>query len=534
MTPDSPVLPTPALEAEGLSLRIGGTTLLDQADFFVRRGEIVLLCGPSGSGKTVLLKLVAGVLRPGANGLVAEGRLRFEQTDLLAERPPPGRVGVLFQNHALFDELSPRENVLFALRHRALLRGARDGAGDESGQVAAAERLLSELGVGRVGRLRHLSGGQLQRVALARTLALDPDLILYDEPTTGLDPANAARVAEMIRAAHASRPRTTLIVTHDLEAFQGIAGEVLWLDPELGRIERLALEAARARSGTLAEIDGEGVAEAPPMPRAIRFLAATTDAVHAVALAVARLVPAWPRARYGVRYLLHYLRIAASPGAFVYVGTAGMLLGFVATYFAFDKMPKRGFTEPLFVDDILSALGFMMFRVLAPLLVTLLVAARTGAAFAADVGGKVYARQFDALRSFGVDPSRYLLTALLLGLLVAMPFLVWVMWWLSELTSLGVFLFTHPDRNYFFWDRAFHRGLVNEDFFLHWGWKWVVAKTEGCALGIAAISWFIGAREKLAADDVSRAVTRTVIAASLWVLVVHFLFSFFEFPPAMQ
>jgi ABC-type transporter Mla maintaining outer membrane lipid asymmetry permease subunit MlaE len=174
----------------------------------------------------------------------------------------------------------------------------------------------------------------------------------------------------------------------------------------------------------------------------------------------------------------------------------------------------------------------MLFRVLAPLLVTLLVAARTGAAFAADVGGKVYARQFDALRSFGVDPSRYLLTALELALLLAMPFLVWVMWWLGEFASLGVFLFTHPDRNYFFWDRAFHRGLINEEFPLHWGWNWVLAKTECCAFGIAAIAWFVGAREKLSADDVSRSVTRTVIAASLWVLVVHFLFAFFEFPQA--
>jgi ABC-type transporter Mla maintaining outer membrane lipid asymmetry ATPase subunit MlaF/ABC-type transporter Mla maintaining outer membrane lipid asymmetry permease subunit MlaE len=534
MSPELAVLPSPALEAEGLTLRIGGGTLLDAADFFVRRGEFVLLCGPSGSGKTVLLKLIAGVARPGAAGFTAHGKLRFEETDLLAQRPPPGRVGVLFQNHALFDELSARENVLFALRHRSLLPGARNGGASEADDTVAAERLLSSLGVGQIGRLRHLSGGQLQRVALARTLALDPDLILYDEPTTGLDPANAARVAAMIRDAHASRPRTTIVVTHDVEAFRGIATEVLWLDPTRAKLERMPLEQAVARATTLADTDGRGLTELPPPKWPLRFLERTADALHGAGIALLRLVPTWPRARYGVRYLLHYLRIAASPGAFVYVGVAGALLGFVATYFAFDKMPRRGFTEPLFVDDILSALGFMMFRVLAPLLVTLLVAARTGAAFAADIGGKVYARQFDALRGFGVDPSRYLLTGVILALLLAMPFLVWTMWWLAEATSMGVFLFTHPDRNAFFWERAFHRGLINEDFFLHWGWKWVVLKTEACAFGIAATSWFVGAREKLSSDDVSRSVTRTVIAASLWVLVVHFLFSFFEFPPPMQ
>src|SRR5262249_630493 len=202
---------------------------------------------------------------------------------------------------------------------------------------------------------------------------------------------------------------------------------------------------------------------------------------------------------------------------------------FVATYFTFEKMPRRDFTEPLFVDDVLSALGFMLYRVLAPVLVTLLVAARTGAAFAADVGSKVYAHQFDALRSFGVDPSRYLLTGMQLSLLITMPFLVSVMYLLARVTSLSVFLFTHADSTSFFWQHAFDRGLHWEGHWLLWGSGWVLLKVEACAFGIAAIAWFVGTREKLAADDVSRGVTRTVIAASLHVLLVHFVFAFFEF-----
>jgi ABC-type transporter Mla maintaining outer membrane lipid asymmetry ATPase subunit MlaF/ABC-type transporter Mla maintaining outer membrane lipid asymmetry permease subunit MlaE len=514
----------PTLLARDLGVRVGGATLLAAASFELRAGELLLLCGPSGAGKTVLLKLLAGVVRPGEGGLEAEGTLRFESTDLLAERPPAGRVGVLFQNHALFDELTARENVLFALRHRAGGANGTNGVADDG----AAERLLADLGVAGVGALRHLSGGQLQRVALARTLALDPDLVLYDEPTTGLDPANAARVATTIRAVHQRRERTTLVVTHDLEAFRGIASGVLWLDPARRTVERLSLDAAIVRTATLAETDGRGGAVAPPsLP--VRLLERTADALDGGALALRRLVPSWPRARYGLRYLAHYLRLAGSVGAFLYVGVAGLLLGFVATYFSFEKMPKRGFTEPLFNDEFLSALGFMLFRVLSPLLVTLLVAARTGAAFSADVGGKVHARQFDALRSFGVEPSRYLLTGMQVALLVAMPFLVWTMWWAAELSSCAVYLWTHPDRGFPFWDRAFHRALVNEDFLLQWGWKWVLAKTEACAYGIAATAWFVGAREKSAPEDVSRGVTRTVIVASLWTLFVHFLFSFFEY-----
>lgn len=215
------VLPSPAIEARALTLRMGGATLLEAADFTVRRGEIALLCAPSGAGKTVLLKLLAGVMRPGAGAFTADGALRYETTDLLAGAPPPGRVGILFQHHALFDELPARENVLFALRHR---RGARDGAaaGDAAarveGEVATARDLLDGLGVGGAGRLRHLSGGQLQRVALARTLALDPDLILYDEPTTGLDPITKRTIDDLIARGRDDYGTTGIVVSHDLRS----------------------------------------------------------------------------------------------------------------------------------------------------------------------------------------------------------------------------------------------------------------------------------------------------------------------------
>jgi ABC-type uncharacterized transport system YnjBCD ATPase subunit len=133
------VLPSPAIEARALTLRMGGATLLEAADFTVRRGEIALLCAPSGAGKTVLLKLLAGVMRPGTGAFTADGALRYETTDLLADAPPPGRVGILFQHHALFDELSPKENVLFARRHPLVA-----GRGEARGTMPIATAVVRE------------------------------------------------------------------------------------------------------------------------------------------------------------------------------------------------------------------------------------------------------------------------------------------------------------------------------------------------------------------------------------------------------
>ena len=112
------LLRLPLLEARGLSLEIGDTPLLRETDFHVRRGELVLIVGASGTGKSMLLKLIGGVARPGRRGLQAAGALTLEGEDILRRRPRPGQVGIVFQDHALFDELTALGNVQFALHHR--------------------------------------------------------------------------------------------------------------------------------------------------------------------------------------------------------------------------------------------------------------------------------------------------------------------------------------------------------------------------------------------------------------------------------
>ena len=511
----------PLVEADALELAVGGRVLLRSAQFTIRRGEMVALVGVSGTGKTLLGKLLSGVLHPRRGGIHVRGTLRFAGWDLTQRPPPPGRVGILFQNHALFDELDARENVLFALRHR---RRRPNHAPQR------AQELLESFGVPPRARPRTMSGGELQRLALARTLALEPELLVFDEPTTGLDPGNARRVGERIRDLHHKRGTTSLVITHDTEFVAPLADRVLLLDPTEKAIVEVSGEQTRERLLALGDDESEFTrAPLPPAGLLRPWLERTCDVLTAALWAIVHLVPAWPRLRYGLRYSLHYLRLSLSIGALAYLALAGAILGFVTTWFTFEHLPRRDWTEPLFIDEVLRALGYLLYRVLCPVLLTILVAARMGAAITADVGGKVYARQFDALRSFAVAPSRYLLTGILWSVLLSVPLLFALHFLCARTASHAVFLFGHQDHSSFFWDRAFHRSLRLDDSPLWRGTWWTLVKLELCALGIGAIAYFQGAREKQAADDVSRAVRRTIIGASVFVLLVHFGTSFFEF-----
>jgi ABC-type transporter Mla maintaining outer membrane lipid asymmetry permease subunit MlaE len=401
--------------------------------------------------------------------------------------------------------------------------------------------LLEELHVPVRVRTAALSGGQRQRLAIARTLAYDPHVILYDEPTSGLDLATAARVASLIRSTHATHPKTSIVVTHDYEALAPIADRIYLLDPETRALreiaphdwaqlnERLKPPPAMGAAGDSAADRGERGLIRHIARRAGDLLATTTDvAVQAAALPL-RLLPLWRSPLWGMRFLLHYLRLIAGPSAWVYIAISGLIIGFVATYFTFRFLPYAAYTEPLLIEDLLMSMGFALYRILVPVLATILIAARCGAAVASDVGGKAYGQQMDAMRTLGARPVRYLLTPILYSFLIGTPVLNLVGYLAASATSLVVFSATHPARGPDFWHLHFHRRLVVADQFNYHGAWWLLAKTLCCAVGIALIAYHRGARPKYSTRDVSNGITATILWSTLYVLVVHFVFAFIEF-----
>lgn len=188
----------------------------------IEAGEILTILGGSGTGKSVLLKLIIGLLRPEAGEILIEGEdiVPLRERELLRVRR---KVGMLFQGAALFDSLSVRENVAFPLReHTRMTEGEiRD----------RVEEVLLLVGMAGTGEKypAELSGGMKKRVGLARAIALAPRIVLYDEPTTGLDPRNVDKINELITDLRGKLQVTSVVVTHDLQSTFRISDRIALL-----------------------------------------------------------------------------------------------------------------------------------------------------------------------------------------------------------------------------------------------------------------------------------------------------------------
>lgn len=200
----------------GVDYSIGGKAIFRGLDIAIRRGAVTAIMGPSGTGKTTLLRLITGQLRADAGSVVVDGRdvARLDRRGLYALRR---RIGMLFQNGALLTDLDVFENVAFPLREHARL----------------PERLVRNLvltklhAVGLRGAARlmpqELSGGMGRRVALARAIVMDPEILLYDEPFAGLDPISMGVVMRLIRSLNDALGISSVVVTHDVREISQIA-----------------------------------------------------------------------------------------------------------------------------------------------------------------------------------------------------------------------------------------------------------------------------------------------------------------------
>jgi putative spermidine/putrescine transport system ATP-binding protein len=212
------------LELSGLHRSFGAARALDGFDISLAPGELVSLLGPSGCGKTTALRIVAGFDQPDRGGVSLDGR------DLLALPANKRDMGMVFQAYSLFPNMNVRENVGFGLRMRGRSRGAR---------TERADQLLALVGLGHTAdRYPHqLSGGQQQRVAIARALAIEPTVLLLDEPLSALDAQVRTQLRAEIRSLQLRLGITTLFVTHDQSEALSIADRVGVM--QAGRLEQL-------------------------------------------------------------------------------------------------------------------------------------------------------------------------------------------------------------------------------------------------------------------------------------------------------
>lgn len=211
---------SPVVEAIDVQKNFDVVEVLRGVSFTASKGETLVVMGGSGTGKTVLLRLIAGLIRPTAGQIRVFGRNieHLTEEELL---PIRRRMGYVFQGAALFDSLSVHENVAYPLREQTSLR--------EPEIEARVVGNLAQVGLGReVLPLlpAELSGGMRKRVGIARALSVEPEMLLFDEPTGGLDPTNSKLVGELILQVRGGACDTAIVVTHDLELAKTVADRV--------------------------------------------------------------------------------------------------------------------------------------------------------------------------------------------------------------------------------------------------------------------------------------------------------------------
>jgi ABC-type transporter Mla maintaining outer membrane lipid asymmetry ATPase subunit MlaF/ABC-type transporter Mla maintaining outer membrane lipid asymmetry permease subunit MlaE len=496
-----------------------GRELIRELSLEVGAGEVAVVLGGSGSGKSTLSRVLFE-----RDALIADG-FELSFVEVSAERD---KLGLVPQRGALFDHLDVGGNLELAHRYRS---GGGDGAVDV-GDWLSRVGLDPELAGADPSAL---SGGQAQRVAVARTLVAGREILFLDEPSVGLDPARVRQLARLIREQVARLGVAAIVVTHDVALAGGVADTLHVLDPEVGALRPLfdrdwpgPLEAEGVdddeRGRWLLALEGALIdaIEAPgsgrprlrpgrgPASRWLRRAAATAARPFAAAGFALRHAPAQlarrPRdfARIAWRVALQSL-IRPLP----FYAIVSVLIGYTVL-FVISKIGGAG-VRP---DALIRQIGGSYVLALAPPLSAVLFVAASGAAVNAWLGSVTLTRQVLALEALGVDPRAYLwapawLAAALAYLIVAALFGAGMIaggWILAD--QLGMddafalltadLLDPRPDRSASLW-----RGL-----FLVWIYAWGIA-SDAIARGTAA---------KRSADDVTRAMTGSVVACTLWVV----------------
>lgn len=216
---------SPKLEIKNITKAYKANDVLKNVSFEVAEGEFLSILGPSGCGKTTLLRILIGLLKPDGGSVIKDG------SDITNAHPSERGMGIVFQNYALFENMTVIKNVEYALKfHKIPKKEARD----------RAARMLDAVGLKEhVSKMpRNLSGGQQQRVAIARTLVLSPDIVLFDEPMSALDVATRLSMRTELKALQKKFNTTMIYVTHDQEEAFALSDRIMIMDSgEISQID---------------------------------------------------------------------------------------------------------------------------------------------------------------------------------------------------------------------------------------------------------------------------------------------------------
>jgi len=496
----------PAVEIRGLVRKFGQRTVLDQLDLIVAPGETVVVIGLSGSGKSVLFDHLLGFYK------AQRGTVRLFGREPDPDDPPPG-IGVVFQGSALLDELTVAGNI-------ELAAGRRVDCASLLAQV--------DLDGGSAGKYPHeLSGGMGRRVAVARALAVEPRLILLDEPTTGLDARSTLAVAGVLAALKERRPDSAmLVITHDYAFAARIADRVLFM--ENGRLEELLArddlgagadagewrETARRRMEQRFAAKAQGRSDADGGRSSATWRGAFAEPLAEGLALIAELPVLAARARLPWRRGLTAFRFGDMVlSAMPMIAASGVFAGLMMLVQIHDVLAGNGMEQAL---PVVLAGSFL--REVGPLLGGVLLAARNTSGLTAEIGGKVLGRQIDALRIMRVPPEAWLLGPMLIASVLGQILLTWLMILSALLLSIPFLTLLNVARSRTV--SAYAEALTVANILEP------TVKAALFGLLIVLMAWRMGTGRKSGSGDLGRDTTAAVVWTCLGVVALDFVVSF--------
>jgi ABC-type lipoprotein export system ATPase subunit/ABC-type transporter Mla maintaining outer membrane lipid asymmetry permease subunit MlaE len=474
-------------------IRPDGEMLLRDGALSINPAELVLLVGPSGSGKSTLLLLLSGLLDTGPGQWQVSGRLTCgdESFDLAHEQSGVG--GVVFQHYALFDDLDAQENLRIAFDHAP--RGSAALAAD----VAA---MLTDINPRQ--SIASCSGGQRQRLAIARTVVANQPVLLFDEPNSGLDIASARRLLEVIRGLCGTMGKPALIAVHHFEELLPLADRVLVIDPRTRRLVELPPEAGPVEAK---------LEEAATMP------------TRGAAAPVSRWRPParhhshhWWFARYIIGY---FWLLCAAPIMLLYMGAGATIIGFVTVWFGFNYHSFGGLLKSVLHDETLVGLGMVQSRVAIPLIANLLFVARNSAVIAADVGNRVMSSQFQAMTNLNIPGRKYVFASILITMVVGSILHLGLALLLGGWAAQETWHLQFPTQYRELFRSQFFHNVLDKD-----GWPlpimvWVLVKTGLAAFLAGTSSILIALGPKPSSQAVNHSVANAIVIGVILTLIVH-------------
>ncbi len=478
-----------------------GATLLRDVTLSVAPGEVVVIVGPSGSGKTSLIRLLCGLLQREAGGWQVSGTLRAGDRTVDLSHGDSDIGGMVFQNHALFDDLNAGENLRIVADHangRVLQLSLSTGA--MLADIDPAQSIMS------------CSGGQRQRLAIARTLLSDPALLLFDEPNAGLDVRAARWLVGLIRDLCRQSGKPAIIVAHHVDDFISLADRILLLDPSSATlrevaVDRQAIEAAMLAIGS-PEVIETGNASLPgtAAPETNPWIAP---------------LPQRSRTYWFMRYFGEYLWLLfAAPSMLIYAVLGSAIVGFVTVWFGFNYHSFGGYLRAILHDETLEGLGFVLTTVAVPFNTCILIIARNSAIIAADLGNRVSGMQLQAMRNLRLPGRGYIIASIMISLVVGSLVLVGIALISAFFTSLVTWHYLFPGQATGYWQENFFRKITDGHIMLTSGF-WIVVKVSLSALLGGGAAVMVGLQPLRSSSQVAQLIATAIITGVSLTLLVH-------------